>query len=99
MSKKRSLKKRATDNEYGMFFKKARIRKGVMQMDLARELGFSAYQLISNVERGLSGYPVARLSKVIQLLDLDPEEVIRLILRREEKKIRKVINKTSCGTD
>jgi transcriptional regulator with XRE-family HTH domain len=91
MSKKRSLKKRATDNEYGKFFKEARIRKGIMQTNLARELGLSAYQLVSNVERGLSRYPIARLSNLIQLLDLDPEEVIRLILRREEKKIRKII--------
>ena len=68
--------------------KVAREKKGYSQSKLAKVLGYSSGQFVSNWERGQSYPPVDRLAKMSLLLDLDHEELIKLYIIElgEEKK-------------
>jgi len=60
--------------------KSAREKKKYSQTKLAKILGYSSGQFVSNWERGKSYPPVDRLAKMSILLDLDQEELIGLYL-------------------
>ena len=68
--------------------KTAREKKGFSQAKLAKILGYSSGQFVSNWERGQSYPPVDRLAKMSLLLNLDHEELIKLYIVElgEEKK-------------
>jgi transcriptional regulator with XRE-family HTH domain len=68
--------------------KTAREKKGYSQSKLAKILGYSSGQFISNWERGQSYPPVDRLAKMSLIFDLDHEELIKLYVLElgEEKK-------------
>ena len=77
-------------SDYAKFFRKARRGKDITQTELARLLDFRSGQLISNIERGISFYPLNRLPQVVKILDLEIEPVLSLILRIEEKNLRRI---------
>ena len=66
----------------------ARQDKGYSQSKLAKVLGYSSGQFISNWERGQSYPPVDRLAKMSLLFGLNHEELLRMYLIEigEEKK-------------
>lgn len=65
-------------NEIGRFFAKARKSRGMTQGELARRLGYSTPQCISNWERGLINPPVNSLRKLSKALDVNVNEIKRL---------------------
>lgn len=68
--------------------KLARESKGFSQSKLAKVLGYSSGQFVSNWERGQSYPPVDRLAKMSLIFNLDHEELIQLYVLElsEEKK-------------
>lgn len=86
--------------QYGEFWRRARLRRGYSQKKLSLILGFSTAQFVSNVERGNSRYPLTLMSKLIRVLDLDPDAVVGLILREEKRRIHYAMGiKKNCGTE
>jgi transcriptional regulator with XRE-family HTH domain len=76
-------------NNYGKFWRKARLSRGMSQKDLSLNIGLASPQFISNVERGTVRYSVTLLPKLVQTLNVDAEKVIRLILIEERNRLRR----------
>jgi transcriptional regulator with XRE-family HTH domain len=59
--------------------------KKYSQSELSNLLGYKNGQFISNVERALCNIPLKMLSKVSNVLDIDPSELKAAILRDQEE--------------
>lgn len=66
-----------TMNDY---LRQKRLDSGLSQLDVARELGYSSPQFVSNWERGLVSPPLETISVLIDLYKISPGEVIDRIL-------------------
>jgi transcriptional regulator with XRE-family HTH domain len=76
----------------GEFLQSKRMKAGLSQGDVATKLGYSSPQFISNFERGLCAPPLNKLKLLVQLYDLNGEEVVKLMLKEQEKHLRKSLN-------
>ncbi len=61
--------------------KMKRIEKKYSQVSLAKVLGYSSGQFVSNWERGESYPPMDSLAKISLLFDLEKENLIHLFLK------------------
>lgn len=59
--------------------------KGYSQSELSHLLGYKNGQFISNVERALCNIPLKMLGRVAEVLDIDPEDLKRAILKDHEQ--------------
>lgn len=59
--------------------------KSYSQSELSHLLGYKNGQFISNVERALCNIPLKMLSRVSEVLDINPEELKAAILRDQEE--------------
>jgi transcriptional regulator with XRE-family HTH domain len=66
----------------------AREKKGLSQLALSKKLGYSSPQYVSNWERGTCGPPIDKLFRLVKVLDLHPEELLRGILDETERYLR-----------
>ena len=57
---------------------------GYSQSDLSSLLGYKNGQFISNVERGLCNIPLKMLKRVSNVLNIEPSELKRAILKDHE---------------
>lgn len=71
-------------------FREARIKAGLTQWDVARALGYSSAQYISNWERGMCGVPLSAMSVLIPLLGLKKSEVMQMILENERQRLERM---------
>jgi transcriptional regulator with XRE-family HTH domain len=63
------------------FLKDKRKQAGLSQGSVAKKLGYTSPQFISNWERGLSRPPVATLRKIAQLYSISSDEMFEVILK------------------
>lgn len=63
------------------FLKDKRIEAGISQGTVAKKLGYTSPQFISNWERGLSRPPVTTLRKIAQIYNISPNEMFDVILK------------------
>lgn len=63
------------------YLKEKRIDSGLSQLDVAKVLGYSSPQFVSNWERGLVSPPLETIAVLIELYKVPPAEVIDQILR------------------
>lgn len=63
------------------FLKDKRIETGLSQGAVAKKLGYTSPQFVSNWERGLSRPPVATLRKIAQIYNINPNEMFEAILK------------------
>lgn len=75
------------------YLKQKRIDAGFTQLELAKKLGYSSAQFISNWERRLASPPISALGKLCALLDLDRNKVIDLYLDVTRMRINKAFKK------
>lgn len=73
----------------GNHLKKKRLESGVSQMEVARKLGYTSPQFVSNVERGLCSFPLNKLKILVDLYKLDREQLTQIILSEHEKDVRR----------
>lgn len=73
----------------GDYLQSKRVKAGLSQGDVATKLGYSSPQFISNFERGLCAPPLNKMKLLVGLYDLNSEELIKLMLKEEEKNLRK----------
>lgn len=62
---------------FGLMLARHRRKKGLTQADVARALGWSTAQLVSNFERSISFPPFDCLSNLAKMLGLRPRSLIR----------------------
>lgn len=63
------------------FLKDKRLIAGLSQGAVAKKLGYTSPQFISNWERGLSRPPVTTLRKIAQIYNIAPNEMFDVILK------------------
>lgn len=68
-------------NHLGPYLQKKRLQSGYTQLDVAKKLGYSSPQFISNFERGLCSPPLKQLKKIANLYKLDPSELIDIMMK------------------
>ncbi|MCM2281689.1 MAG: helix-turn-helix domain-containing protein [Bdellovibrionaceae bacterium] len=62
------------------FLRQKRLDSGLSQLDVAKVLGYSSPQFVSNWERGLVSPPLETISVLIGLYKIPPSEVIDRIM-------------------
>ncbi len=60
--------------------KRARESSGLSQAEVARELGYTSPQFVSNWERGLSSPPVPKLKKLCKMYQVPVDEAYNAML-------------------
>lgn len=68
-------------NHLGKYLQKKRIKSDLTQIEVAKKLGYSSAQFISNFERGLCSPPLKQMKKLTSLYELDPAEVIDIMMK------------------
>ena len=66
-----------------------REKKGLSQTELGRALGFKGGQYISNIERGNSDFPIIKIKKCAEILDIDPKELLDIVVKDRVKGVYK----------
>lgn len=69
--------------------KRKRLEKKYSQAKLAKILGYSSGQFVSNWERGESCPPIDRLAKMSLIFDLDRKILIELFLKEHAESTEK----------
>ena len=72
----------------GEYLYERRLAKEITQGDLATALGYASPQFVSNWERGLAKPPLETLKRMIKILDIDVEELLTILMKMEEKRLR-----------
>jgi transcriptional regulator with XRE-family HTH domain len=73
--------------QVGKYFRDKRLKKGMTQEDVSKFLGYTSKQIVSNWERGACHPPIDVIKKLIVLLDLNPEEVLKLFMTVTKKEL------------
>lgn len=60
----------------GETIKKIREEKGITQEELSNKLGYKTKSSISKIEKGLAEFPISKLRKIADALDVDVWEII-----------------------
>lgn len=68
----------------GEFLKTARESAGLTQLALARELGYTSAQFVSNWERGVAMPPMNMLPELSKLLGVPPKQMLDVLYRYQE---------------
>lgn len=73
------------------FLKSARLDAGLIQGEVAKHLGYSSAQFVSNWERGLVTPPLGSLGIIMKLYKVKPDILINLMLSEYESELRHAI--------
>lgn len=65
-----------------------RYEKNISQGKLGKLLGFKNGQTISNLERGLQGFPLDRLNDLAMILSIDKTELLEAVMKDYELRIK-----------
>ena len=76
----------------GKFLKSKRIARGATQKEISEHLGYSSPQFISNCERGLCSPPLDSLREMLKYYEVDPREVMNIILQEQEAYLKQHLN-------
>lgn len=67
-----------TRKAFGLFIKTKREAANKSQADVARELGYSTSQFVSNIERGAAPLPIFKIKAMAKAIDADAKELFQL---------------------
>ena len=65
---------------FGQFLKTKRVEAGLSQEVVAKKLGYTSAQFISNWERGVSAPPIERLKSLAELYKIPHNHLIDVIV-------------------
>lgn len=71
------------------FCAEARERAGLTQAQLSKQMGYTSPQFISNIERGISAFPVVNAKAFIKATKCSPGELFNAVLSRYGSRIGK----------
>lgn len=83
---------------FSEYFKNAREKAGISQIDLAKALGYSSPQYVSNWERGICSPPINKLEFLCKALNLDPNKLMDVMLEHVEKDLSVVFKLEKAGS-
>lgn len=93
MKKERDLSKTACH------LRTARESRRLSQSDVAKILGLSSPQFVSNWERGLSQVPLKTLRVLVRVYQLDPTEITEIVLLDQRRSLEKAFAGLRSGPD
>jgi transcriptional regulator with XRE-family HTH domain len=77
----------------GFYLKEKLINKNITQAEVARVLGYTSPQFVSNMERGLCNPPLDALKKLTKLYGISnkeiEEKIIQVLLASYQQELRK----------
>jgi transcriptional regulator with XRE-family HTH domain len=76
----------------GTFLKDVRVRRNMTQADLAKKLGYTTSQFVSNWERGLCSPPLNSIPEIATILGISQKEIremMNLILEQTRQELEK----------
>lgn len=76
----------------GVYLKQKRQETRITQKEVAKKLGYTSPQFVSNFERGLCAPPLKNLKSLVKLYRIQPEEIIDLIVKEQEDILRKALS-------
>jgi len=76
-------------DELATFLRTARENAELTQWDLAKPLGYSTPQFVSNWERGVAPFPVEKSKDFIKLTKCSPSALRKAVVARYEARIEK----------
>lgn len=71
--------------------KKYRLKAGLSQGDVAKSLGYSCPQFVSNWERGVSSPPDAVLSRLCKVIKLPTYRLADALIRDRREQLREAL--------
>ena len=74
--------------------KKLRLARGLSQTEVAKKLGYSSPQFISNWERGLASPPVKVLKRLAALYETDSNQLFNMVVKAAESRMRAEFEKS-----
>lgn len=77
----------------GNLLKEKRIEKGITQMSLAKDLGYSSPQFVSNWERGMCSPAFDTLPQVCKILGIPKKEIIEIIIDETRSELEANFNR------
>ncbi len=78
-----------------MFIKEKRVGESLSQEELSKLLGYKNGQFISNVERGLCTIPLTKVRPLGKALNVNPEDICKVLIQDYSSHVRGVINEGS----
>ncbi len=88
------MKTKVAPSRVAMYLKTCRETAGISQSDLAKKFKWGSPQYVSNIERGLSEWPLKSLKKAVKVVKGEDKEVLFLWLKDRGDEIQKVLK---CG--
>lgn len=85
------------NNELTRYLKFMRLKSSLTQTQIAKELGYSSPQFVSNWERGLTLPPLKTVRRLIKILSLDADKVSQLYLKQSRKELEAIFLKELRG--
>lgn len=79
--------KNTNERQLGVFLRESRVRAGLSQMQVAKKLGYTTAQFISNWERGVSEPPLKALKTLAKIYSVSMDDIFQLILRSTIEKV------------
>ncbi len=76
-------------NKFSEYMAKKRVKSGKTQGDISRRLGYGSAQFLSNFERGLCVFPLAKLKILCAEIGVSREKAAEMLIKIETAKINK----------
>ena len=86
------MAKKNTEIKLGKYLRQKREELKITQGEIAKKLGYSSSQFISNWERDVCGPPVhdmKKIKKLIKMLQVEPSDYIERVLIEERRRLEK----------
>jgi len=75
--------------QVGLFVRQLREKKGLSQGDVAKLLQLKTAQSISNIERGVSPLPKAKIRKLAEILGVKKADIVSVVLSEVQDRYSK----------
>lgn len=79
------------------FLREKRTESGLSQMGVAKTLGYTSAQFVSNWERGLSSPPISTLRKLCEIYHIPPDVLFDITLKTMINQVTKELRKKFYG--
>lgn len=79
------------NKQIGSKFQALRMRQGLTQAEVAKDMKWSTVQFVSNIERGLAMPPKGKIKRFAKLYKVKPEEIGQLFVDLYRSKLDKYI--------
>ena len=76
----------------GTYIRELREKKGLSQADVAKLLSLKTAQSISNIERGVSPLPRAKIKRMADIFGVKKGEIVTVVMREVQDRVARAAN-------